>query len=80
MPGAGVATVTLWLLDAGMQILEKNVLLEKILTRWQSPEVVREILADTSRLRLGGVRSTVTVLFATCPASPRSRRRVRPRR
>jgi len=46
------------------QILEKNVLLEKILTRWQSPEVVREILADTSRLRLGGVRSTVTVLFA----------------
>ncbi len=46
------------------QIVEKNALLEKILTRWQSPEVVQQILADTSRLRLGGVRSRVTVLFA----------------
>ncbi len=46
------------------QLIEKNALLEKILTRWQSPEVVQQILADASRLRLGGVRSTVTVLFA----------------
>jgi class 3 adenylate cyclase/CheY-like chemotaxis protein len=46
------------------QIVEKNALLEKILTRWQSPEVVQQILADASRLRLGGVRSQVTVLFA----------------
>ena len=46
------------------QIVEKNSLLERILTRWQSPEVVQQILADSSRLRLGGVRSQVTVLFA----------------
>jgi class 3 adenylate cyclase len=46
------------------QIIEKNALLEKILTRWQSPEVIQQILADTSRLQLGGVRGTVSVLFA----------------
>jgi adenylate cyclase len=46
------------------QIVEKNALLEQILTRWQSPEVVQQILNDASRLRLGGERRQVTVLFA----------------
>jgi class 3 adenylate cyclase len=46
------------------QLLEKNALLEKILTRWQSEDVVKQILEDSSRLKPGGVRSTVSVLFA----------------
>jgi class 3 adenylate cyclase len=46
------------------QVVEKNALLEQILTRWQSPDVVKQILDDSSRLKPGGVRSTVSVLFA----------------
>lgn len=46
------------------QLVRKNALLERILTRWQSPEVVQPVLDDTARLRLGGVRNRVSVLFA----------------
>jgi len=46
------------------QLVRKNALLERILTRWQSPEVVQQVLDDTARLRLGGVRNRVSVLFA----------------
>lgn len=46
------------------RFIEKNALLEQILTRWQSPDVVKQILEDSTRLRPGGVRGTVSVLFA----------------
>ncbi len=45
------------------QVLEKNALLEKILNRYMPEEVVAKILADSSLLKLGGVRDFVTVLF-----------------
>lgn len=46
------------------QVFEKNALLEKILTRYLPDEVVAKVLEDTSRLKLGGTRDFVTVLFA----------------
>ena len=46
------------------QIIEKNALLEKILTRYLPEEVVAKVLQDSSLLKLGGVRDFVTVLFA----------------
>lgn len=46
------------------QVLEKNALLERILTRSLSPDVVKQILEDSSRLKPGGVHGTVSVLFA----------------
>jgi len=46
------------------QLLEKNALLERILTRWHSREVVDRVLDDASLLKLGGTRSAVSVLFA----------------
>jgi adenylate cyclase len=46
------------------RFVEKNALLEKILGLWQSESVVKQMLEDSSRLRPGGVRSTVSVLFA----------------
>jgi len=46
------------------QVIEKNALLEKILTRYLPEEVVAKVLQDSSLLKLGGVRDFVTVLFA----------------
>ena len=46
------------------KFVEKNALLERILGLWQSETVVRQMLEDSSRLQPGGVRSTVSVLFA----------------
>jgi adenylate cyclase len=46
------------------KFVEKNALLERILGLWQSEQVVKQMLEDSSRLRPGGVRSTVSVLFA----------------
>jgi class 3 adenylate cyclase len=46
------------------QVLEKNALLEKILTRYLPEEIVSKVLEDSSLLKLGGVRDFVTILFA----------------
>ena len=46
------------------QVIEKNALLEKILTRYLPDEVVAKVLEDSSLLKLGGVRDFVTILFA----------------
>ena len=46
------------------QIIEKNALLEKILSRYLPDEVVAKVLEDSSLLKLGGVREFVTILFA----------------
>jgi adenylate cyclase len=46
------------------QVIEKNALLERILSRYLPDEVIAKILEDSSRLKLGGVRDFVTVLFA----------------
>jgi class 3 adenylate cyclase/CheY-like chemotaxis protein len=46
------------------KFVEKNALLERILGLWQSEDVVKQMLDDSSRLKPGGVRSNVSVLFA----------------
>jgi class 3 adenylate cyclase len=46
------------------QILEKNALLEQVLSRWHSEDVVARIKDDAGLLKLGGERKHVTVLFA----------------
>jgi adenylate cyclase len=46
------------------RFVEKNALLERILGLWQSESVVQQMLEDSSRLKPGGVRNTVSVLFA----------------
>ena len=46
------------------KFVEKNALLERILGLWQSEGVVKQMLEDSSRLRPGGVRCAVSVLFA----------------
>lgn len=46
------------------QIVEKNALLEQILSRWHSADVVARIKEDSGLLKLGGERKQVTVLFA----------------
>ena len=46
------------------QVIEKNALLEKILSRYLPDEVMAKVLEDSNLLKLGGVRDFVTVLFA----------------
>ena len=45
-------------------LLQKNALLERILNRYLSAEVINQILAAPDTLHLGGERKWVTVLFA----------------
>ena len=46
------------------QIIAKNALLEQVLSRWHSEDVVARIKEDSTLLKLGGDRKRVTVLFA----------------
>lgn len=46
------------------ELLQKNALLERILNRYVSAEVINQILAAPETLHLGGERKGVTVLFA----------------
>jgi adenylate cyclase len=46
------------------QIMEKNALLEQVLSHWHSEDVVARIKEDSGLLKLGGERKHVTVLFA----------------
>ena len=46
------------------QIIEKNALLEGILSHWHSEDVVARIKDDSTLLKLGGERKPITVLFA----------------
>jgi class 3 adenylate cyclase len=46
------------------QIMEKNALLQQVLSHWHSEDVVARIKEDSGLLKLGGERKHVTVLFA----------------
>lgn len=46
------------------QIMEKNALLEQVLSHWHSEDVVARIKENSGLLKLGGERKLVTVLFA----------------
>lgn len=46
------------------ELLQKNALLERILNRYLSADIINQILAAPETLHLGGERKPVTVLFA----------------